>query len=176
MASSTLVQERAHAWWQAHIVDRDPVEDAVAPDEIPEVVGEITVRTDARFIETADELLEARDVRKAAEELYKTAKADFVELVGDKGIYEANGARIHYQERAGRVTFDKKALASSEPLDPFKVQAFLGGLDVSSSQLGAILDQLRDEVEDLRLDLSQFEKRGKSFADIRPYRLKSAAD
>ena len=170
------IQERAHAWWQAHIVNRDPVEDAVAPDNIPEVKGEITVRTDARFIETANELLEARDVKKAAEELYKAAKADFVELVGEKGIYEADGARVHYQERAGRVTFDKKALAASQPLDPFKVQVFLGGLDVSPLQLRGVLAQFRDEVEDTRIDLGQFEKRGESFDDIRPYRLKGAAD
>ena len=170
------VQERAHAWWQAHIVNRDPVEDAVAPDNIPEVAGEITVRTDALFIESANELLEARDVRKAAEELYKAAKADFVELVGEKGIYEADGARVHYQERAGRVTFDKKALAASLPLDPFKVLAFFSELPISPLQLSGFLELLREKGEELQLDLSQFEKRGESVDDIRPYRLKSAAD
>ena len=169
------IQERAHAWWQAHIVNRDPVEDAVAPDNIPEVKGEITVRTDALFIETANELLEARDVKKAAEELYKAAKADFVELVGDKGVYEADGARIHYQERAGRVTFDKKALAGVGPLDPLKVQAFINGLNISTSQLPAVLAAFRS-AGDLRIDLAQFEKLGESFDDIRPYRLKGAAD
>ena len=163
------IQERGNKWWYAHVVNRDPVEDAVAPDHIPEVKGEITVRTDKAFIAVADELLEARDVRKAAEELYAVAKAGFVNLVQDHGIYESDGARIHFQERPGRVTFDKKALAASLPLDPTKVQAFIGSI-------GGYLYQFRDEVDDMRLDLSQFEKRGKSFADLRPYRLKAAAD
>ena len=176
------IRERAGLWWDTHVLNRDPVEDAVAPEHIPEVKGEIIVRTDAPFIESANDLLEARDVRKAADELYATAKAAFVELVGEKGIYEATDARIHYQERAGRVTFDKKALAASLPLDPLKVQAFLNGLGGTfrfirlPDQLGALMDEFREASEDLRLDLSQFEKRGKSFPDIRPYRLKSAAD
>ena len=170
------LQERAIEWWHSHIYERQPVEDAVAPDDIPEVKGEITVRTDKQFIAVADELLEARDVKKAAGELYKAAKADFVDLVGEKGIYEANGARIHFQERPGRLTFDKKALASSLPLDPAKVQAFIGGLNLTSNLLSELLAAFRDEVEDLRLDLGYFEKRGKSFADLRPYRLKAAAD
>jgi hypothetical protein len=128
------------------------------------VVGSVTKRNDAEFINAVNHLREARAVAKTGEELFEQAKANVLEIVGSKpGIYEAPGVgRINFAERAGRTSLDTKALAAARPIDRMKLFTVLSQYNEYSAAetLGH---------EDIDLDLSEYEKTGKPFHDFRFY-------
>lgn len=154
-------------WWERHIVNREPV--PLDPEEaeiaVPEVKGEIVQVEDPEWIQAVEDLLEAKDVKKEVAELEKAAKAKLAELTGGKGAFEGGGFRVYYKELPGRVSFQKKALEATKPLDRMSVATFVRSL---GEEHFAAFEELLPE---LALDLSDFEKRGKSYEELRTYRL-----
>ena len=155
-------------WWERHIVNREPVpiESEASEVDLPEVKGEIVQVEDPAWIEAVQDLLEAKDVKKEVAELEAAAKAKLAELTGGKGAFEGGGFRVYYKERPGRVSFQKKALEAVKPLDRMSVATFVRSLGEEH------FDAFEELLPELALDLSDFEKRGKSYEELRTYRLK----
>jgi hypothetical protein len=126
--------------------------------------GEGTVKqVDApEFIEAVSMLRQAYELCEEGETLKQLAKDKVKEFLGDKGKYEGGGVRVHWYERAGNKTFDKKALAQASPLDRQKITRLL--LDLFNRGL---VDP--DGLSACTLDLSQFDKQGKPVEVFTPY-------
>lgn len=162
--------EKEREFWQ-YVSTMSPPPNVVAEvqDQKIVVVGTVTKRTDEEFVAAMQHLREARAVAKTGEELVEAAKANVLDLIGDKpGIYESPGVgRINYAMRAGRVTLDVDRLEAAKPLDREKVFSAL------SDPAPILPDDLRDSVNHaamnggLDLDLSEFRKQGKPYADFR---------
>lgn len=166
------VMDRAEEWWNRHIVNREPAEEAEPPEKLPEVPGEVTFREDEPFLEAASLLLEARDIRDEAKAAYDAAKDELKAVLGAYGVYEGGDARIYYRQQPGRTTKDWKGLEKARPFDPARVQEVLlsypiPGFGVLDRE--QLLQTLGDEA---LLDLDAFLKTGNPYEELRPYRLK----
>jgi putative phage-type endonuclease len=95
----------------------EPVKEDAEKLEIAKVGGQdITLRDDEPFIESAQKLREAIELKADAEALFEMAKQDVINRIeAVPGTYQGGGMTLHYKEQAGRVTFDKKALAATHP-------------------------------------------------------------
>jgi putative phage-type endonuclease len=109
----------AYEFWTKHVQTETPpsFDTAQADVEIAKQGGSVTVRDDETFIAKVSALKEAADLKRDADELHEIAKKDVIDAIeGEPGCYQVPGlARIHYTQTAGRVTFDKKALAAAFP-------------------------------------------------------------
>lgn len=164
-----LMVVRARAWWQKHVVNRDPIEDDTPPEiDVPQgPPGEITVLDDEAFYSLADEALEARGLRDAARDLYGDLQDRLKDYLTEPGAYEQDDVRVHLLSKPGRTTLQKSKLKHARPLDRFLVRSLLlGELDPG----GRTVDELLDTLE---LDFAQFEKTGNGWLEVRPYRLRS---
>lgn len=119
----------AVAFWTEHVTPGIPPRADTVPHEIEmaKTGGSVSVRDDETFVAKCLALKEATDLKRDAEELLEIAKKDLIDAFdGEPGAYEVPGlARIYYTQTAGRVTFDKKALAAAHPeldLEPFNKQ------------------------------------------------------
>lgn len=131
------------------------------------IVGSVTKRSDAAFIEAISFLQEAKALVKTAEQSEEEAKEHFIDVIGDApGIYEVEGiGRVHYSERDGRSGFDDKALAGAKPLDRIMVGAILTPYLANGKLPEAIVKQIAAA----NLDLSKFAKKGKPYRELRTY-------
>jgi putative phage-type endonuclease len=87
--------------------------------ELTRIGGSVTFRDDESFLSKAQTLREATQLRKDGEELYELAKQEMLEEIErEPGCYEGGGVRIHYSQRSGRKTFNKKRLAADYPQIP----------------------------------------------------------
>lgn len=156
--------EKEREFWQ-YVETMSPPPNIVAEivGEQIVVVGSVTKRTDEEFVAALTHLREARAVAKTGEELVEAAKANVLELVGDKpGIYESPGiGRVNYAMRAGRVTFDAEKLANVKPLDRLAVGAIL------QPYMSDLPESVIQKIGEANLDLTQFQKVGKPFPDFR---------
>ncbi len=161
--------ELEREFWEKHVVARIPPPQVTEPRvALPPVEGEVMRRDDPEWAAAIARLREARELRESAETLEAAANERVQELMGQYGVAEGAGARVYWRLREGRVTFDRQALERVRPLDQFKVVSFLAAQGIAPS---VIEDWLRREKPEL--DLSQFEKQGKPFAEFRFYELKS---
>lgn len=172
------LREKVREFWA--FVERG--ERPVAPlsyDDLPRIVtpkGRLTIRTDTEWQKIASLYLEAKELLDVSEANMEAAKAMMKEAMGGFGRAEGFGIRTHYNQRDGRMTFDKDALAGAMPLDPILVSK-------------AIFEVLHaDDYKDLRtllvneinasgkMDLTRFSKRGNGYEELRVYPLKDGAD
>lgn len=175
------VMDQGEEWWNRHIVNREPVEESLkTPENLPEVEGEVMVREDEPFRDAAEWLLEARDIRDEAKAAYDQAKDQLKAVLGTFGVFESAeaGARIYYRQRPGRKTKDWKGLQKAGPVDRAKLQyALVRTLtDFPGIEEMDVLEILRRIGDDILLDLEDYEKQGKPYEELRPYRVEIAAD
>lgn len=166
---------RGREWWARHVINREPVADAAPPEKLPEVSGELVLRSDTIFAEAARDLLDARDIRKEAEAIETDAKIRLKATLGGFGAFEGAGARVYYRLQQGRVTKDWKALERTGAIDPAKLQAWLTRIG-DETGVPILVSELREAADELRLDLTQFETRGAPYEELRPYRVKAQAE
>jgi len=84
--------------------------------DLPETQnGEVALMDSPEWSEAVKMLKEAVEIGKEAESLKEEAKARIVLLMNGRPVCEGAGARIYYREQAGRLSFDKKALAKDHP-------------------------------------------------------------
>jgi putative phage-type endonuclease len=107
-------------FWNEHVVTQTPPnaeQSGKKTDiEFAKTDGTVTFRDDETFIAKSVALIEAIQLTADAEQLFEMAKKEYLEAIEDSpGIYECAGLRVHYNERPGRKTFDKKALAAKHP-------------------------------------------------------------
>lgn len=171
------LRAKIHEFWQ-YVENRQRPEKPLKYDDLPTltgVAGQVIMRGDQLFADVVGRLIEAKQIKKSAEEIEDLAKTDVRDmLAGQYGSFEGGGYRIHYKQRAGRNTFDPDTLAGAVPLDPIKVASVIAnsGL-IEGDSLKQLLANLAAEA---RLDLSQFYNQGAPYAEIRTYVLKSEAD
>lgn len=116
--------------WNDHILQGIPPVPVPADKpniEFMQVGGSnITFRDDEAFTNAAQLLREAIQLEKDASELKELAKTRILETIERQyGSYQGGGIRFHWSQKAGRKTFDKKALAAAHPeinLEPFEKQ------------------------------------------------------
>jgi putative phage-type endonuclease len=112
--------EAAQRFWTNHVLTQTPPElpaNGKKPEfELTKSDGSVTFRDDEPFVQKSLSLVEAIQLKADAETLFDMAKKDYLESIEDTpGVYECAGLRVHYNERAGRKTFDKKRLAAEHP-------------------------------------------------------------
>lgn len=168
-----LVEREAEFWTLVETMTPPPpvVREIAEEPEIMQI-GDVTKRGDQEFIEAAANLREAKELEATAKQLAETAKARMIELVGDKpGIYESPGARVYYREQGGRVTFDKKALAATNPIPLTDAIQVTTDLFHQYHDFGGTppADELATAFDSYVIDLSAFEKVGKPFRTTRTY-------
>ncbi|KKM73191.1 hypothetical protein LCGC14_1413010 [marine sediment metagenome] len=174
--------EHEGAFWRAVENRERPSE--VAPDlpDLPEVSGEVVVRTDPEWLVAVAALAEARNLTKTAGELEAVAKGAVKSLMGGFGIQEGGGYRFYHQEREGRAQHAQtvKAIEKAGPLDPMKaVKAVVRGLrDVLTYEFADadLAVQVGDWLLGSSMDLDALKKIGKPFAHFQGYPLKVEAE
>jgi putative phage-type endonuclease len=160
-------------FWNKYVVAKEPpptvnVEFKV---DLPKVEGELVMRNDPDWQETARRYVEALALREDAENLVQAGKDQLKSLMGGYGAVEGAGLRCYFSQRAGRKTFDKKALANAKPLDREKVFAVVSGM-VAKGELEP--HDGRDVIKALgdggcELELEAFDKIGDPYDDFRTY-------
>lgn len=164
--------EALEAFWNEHVIPRvpppaDPKEHRVV---LPKVEGALKSREDDAFAQAVSALAQAQESEKEAKSLVESAKAAVLDVINkEHGVYESDEYRVYYTPVAGRVTFDKKALAAARPIDPIKL---LGVIDdymrVDHPELMSVFVEALSK-RDVQLDLSEFETRGDDFSTLRIY-------
>lgn len=120
MTIYTAAIDAAERFWTCHVLTQTPPELPTAgkkPEfELTKFDGSVTYRDDEHFVVRSAALIEAMQLKADAEQLFEIAKTDLLAAIEDTpGVYECAGLRLHYHERAGRKTFDKKRLAAEHP-------------------------------------------------------------
>ncbi|MGH3426863.1 MAG: YqaJ viral recombinase family protein [Mycobacteriales bacterium] len=166
--------EKAVIFWNEYVLKRVPppadASDESLAKELTASGGTVTRRTDADFIAAMDLLREAKQLTAEAELVEEAAKERVREVLGEetRGCFEGPGSRLYVREQAGRVTFDKAALAGAKPLDRLSVGAVV--IDGIRPYVPAdVLASVYSELQRCTLDLKQFEKQGKPFTTTRAY-------
>jgi len=164
-----LLIEKEREFWTL-VETMTPPEPVVAEmkDGKVEIVGTVEKRYDDKAREAFTMLREAKAMKKTSEELEEQALYRVREVIGENryGVFEAPGiGRLNVSQRAGRLTFDSKALANVRPLDRIAVGALLEPFFES----GAIPVTLVSWLANADLDLAQFDKIGKPYDDVRFY-------
>jgi len=165
-------------FWHQHVEKRIPPPET--PNTTPELVaqlakaeqaaggGELIVRSDVEWCEAARMYLEAKELGETSENLLASAKEKLQGLMGQKGAVEGGGLRVYWSEQDGRVTFDRKALEGSAPLDRLAVAAAINQRVMSDDTKVAILSDLVH----CGVNLKTFEKQGKAFEVFKAYQVK----
>lgn len=111
------IMEREAAFWHGLKHGIRPFEDAAQTEkiQIPEVGGEMVTLTGDEALAAAAAFIEAQEIRKDAEALEAAATARIVELMAGADVAALPGLRIYNREQAGKVSFDRKALAKAHP-------------------------------------------------------------
>jgi len=166
-------------FWRQHIEKRVPPPEV--PNTTPELVaqlakaeaasggGELILRSDAEWCEAARMYLEAKELGETSENLLASAKEKLQALMVQKGAVEGGGLRVYWSEQDGRVTFDRKALEASAPLDRLAVGAAINQRVMNDDTKTAILADLGQ----CGVDLKTFEKQGKSFDVFKAYQVRA---
>lgn len=83
--------------------------------ELPEVEGQLIVRSDDEWVKAAETMQQAAALRGTADDLEESAKTKLKELMGGYGAVEGGGIRVYWKRLAGRKTFDQKRLLAEHP-------------------------------------------------------------
>lgn len=162
-----LVQLEA-AFWHMHVLTKDPPPLVAAQSEVPlpATTSSIQQMTDPVFANAVRLWLDATETEKAAEALKEAARTEMLAAIGRRlGVYEGAGVRVYYQQvsRAGR--FDKEALRRLGAIDPLALQVWAQGKNLDLPQL-----------EQVMLDLTQFEQPPSTYEQLRVYPLAPAKE
>lgn len=157
------------AFWQ-RVIDKTPPDETPVTIDLPPVDdGFLVKRDDVEWAQAVALLRESKELKATAAELEEQAKQRVKDTMQVKGVVEGAGMRVYWKDRAGRVSFDRKALEACQPLDPTKVALLL----VQALADYPLAESLSQKIgEEARFDLSQFEKQGKSYDEIRAYPLR----
>lgn len=109
------MMEREAAFFEQVRKGQRPTEEQPEAIELPEIGGEMVTLTDDDALAAAAAYCEAEQILKDAEALKESAKSRIEELMAGADVAELPGLRIYNREQAGRITFDKKALAKAHP-------------------------------------------------------------
>lgn len=158
-------------WWTEHVVRRRPPEEQKIeiPVEAAVSVGEVTIIDTPNFRDAVTRYFEARGLSEMAEALVEATKAELLEMMGNHLVVEGGGARFIHKPTKGRTTFDQKALAAVQPIDPIKLRDALIGVDVA--EMHPDCETWDAFVAKVSLDLSRFTKTGAASQPFRPYLL-----
>lgn len=184
---NALIQKEEQ-FWKGYVEPRvpPPVVENTAPELLAQLAkaqgdaggGDLIVRNDPQWADAAAMYREAKEIAETGENLLETAKAKLKELMGGYGAIEGAGLRAYFSQRAGRVTFDKKALAAGMPMDRTSVatavnefvQAIPGDLIEGFAQAN---HRLIEALDAATLDLSAFDKTGKPYDQFAAYIVKA---
>lgn len=167
-----LLIEKEREFWTL-VETMTPPEPIIAEmkDGKIEVVGKVEKRYDEEARDAISLIVQAKALKKTAEEQEAQAIENFVEVVGDRfGVFEAPGiGRINRATRAGRTSFDAKALANARPLDRIKTMTAIMESFEGVDNPHWLAKRVQDCIEGCDLDLSQFQKVGASYTEVRAY-------
>jgi len=163
------LMDQAEAWWERHVVNREPIEAGEVPDlKVPVVEGELVrLDDDPHFTEAAHLLMETRAAKKEVAAMEEAAKARLERVLGERhGAFQSGVMRVYRTLSPGRTSTDHRAIKKLGPLDPMKTQAAI----VAHFGDGA-LEAFAEVVDDVRLDFSDFEKKGQPYTTLRTYEI-----
>jgi putative phage-type endonuclease len=176
LASALVLQEQR--FWMAHVEKRvpPPVQVNTAPDLMAALAkaeaaagdAKLIVRNDPEWAEAARMYTEAREIVETGENLLETSKERLKALMVERGAVEGSGLRVYWSEQDGRVTFDRKALEASAPLDRIAVATAINQRVMNDDTKVAILADLGQ----CGVNLKTFEKQGKSFDVFKAYQVR----
>lgn len=170
----TFLLEAGQRFWDEHVVKRvppDPTEwelfaKADAPKLI-ELAGEVVLVEDEGVVRLAEEFIEARDLREQAAGLYEKAAAAMLEAQKRLGVKRVQvpsiAGKFTVVQNAGRVSFQKDALALARPIDWDLARDFLLNMGVPE-------DEINEVLEGMALDLGRFERQGEPSEYVLPPR------
>ena len=178
-AMSAFLLEAGQRFMDEHVTPRvapDPDEwELLAKEDAPKLVdlsGELTVIEDKAAVKIGRALLEAKEVHKEAEALFKDRKTDmqaWMENVGLRRIQIPKVGKFTVVQNQGKKTFSEPSLRLARPLDWDLVRA---RLLVEASDLPADQqptdEQLDTLLETLALDLSRFQRQGDPHSHVLP--------
>jgi putative phage-type endonuclease len=153
-------------FWEHHVIPQVP---PAKPENerviLPKVSGLIKERDDAEFAQAVEAYVQAQQYEKEAKSLVDSTKEAVLDAINrENGVYESDDYRVYYTPVDGRVTFDRKALAASRPIDGAKLMGVL-----SDMGHGDLVPKLAERANDFIVDLSRFETRGNDFSTLRTY-------
>jgi putative phage-type endonuclease len=166
-------------FWRQHVEKRIPPPEV--PNTTPELVaqlakaeeaaggGELILRSDAEWCETARMYLEAKDLGETSANLLASAKEKLQALMGEKGAVEGGGLRVYWSEQGGRKSFDRKTLEATKPLDAIAVAAHINGF----AMLTTLQEKLLDGLKNCRVAFAKFEKQGEPFDVFKAYQVRA---
>lgn len=164
------------AWWERHIVNREPIEETKPLEDLPAVKGMVTHRSDRLFEDAVRDYLEARDVEKEAKEIKTEASARLKKVLDEIGVYEGGGGRVYFQQMNGNNQHAQtiKAIQAQKPIDPMKLQVALvqkleGYPGIREFDVVEILASIAEEV---RLDIDDLAVKGNPYKKLQVYRVR----
>lgn len=166
-------------FWLQHVTPRVPPPEVsnTTPELVAQLAkaeqaaggGELILRSDPEWCDAARMYLEAKELGETSENLLASAKEKLQALMGQKGAVEGGGLRVYWSEQDGRVTFDRKALGASAPLDRLAVGAAINARVMNDDTKTDILTDLAQ----CGVNLKMFEKQGKAFDVFKAYQVRA---
>jgi len=150
-----LILTETETLWRS-IVNRTPPPRAeVTFPDLPKPPGEILQRDDAAWEKAMADLVDARDLRKAAETLEDGAKENVKALLGGHAVAQGFGVRVYWRETAGQPYYADAwtALKGRSPIDAITAATAL-------QQAGVPLDTINAALGEARIDMDAILPRG----------------
>jgi putative phage-type endonuclease len=111
-----IIMEKDGEFWKMLQDGIIPDEEQLPTIELPSAQGSIVMMGNTLgWNEAVRELYEAQEIRKEAESLEETAKAEIRKLMGNASSVESDGFRAYMLNQKGRKTIDAKKLEKEFP-------------------------------------------------------------
>ena len=114
-----IIIEKDTEFWNMIQAGEVPEEDGPVIDLPPALQSEIFRCSTSEWLHAVDELQEAIEIRKEAEELETSAKETIQTLMGQAQVAESEGFRAYWRYQDGRVTLDSKKMKKDFPALPW---------------------------------------------------------
>lgn len=180
-AFQEIILERVAAWWQRHIVDREPASELPAGEplvdlaKLPKVEGKVVQVEAESEVEFLRDMWEARELRDQAKETYDA----YVEAVkGGRfpiGVFEGGGVRMYHSLRGGGTRLKVVDADLAQLVDPLRLQQVLvrelqrASAAIPGSEVREILARVADEI---RVDPQHYHVPKAEYQEVKLYQLK----
>lgn len=153
------------SFWHANVLGgvEPPAFIAVAEQALPATTSAVQTIDTPAFANAVRLWLDAKETEDAAAALRDSARVEMLAAIGNHlGVYEGAGVRVYYTKTVRGGRFDKDALRRLGAIDPLALQTWAQGKNLDLPQL-----------EQVMLDLTQFEQPPVEYEQLRVYPLPS---
>lgn len=174
-----IIEDRVAAWWNRHIIDREPAPELPAGEplvdlsKLPKVEGRVVQLDDEEDRAFVSRMIEARDLRDESKALYDGMVAEIKDGRLPIGVFETDRARLYHAVRGGGTRLKVSDTDLAQLIDPLRLQAHIMALFESEGIAGPV-EWLAQIAEEIRVDPQHYHVPKAEYQEVKLYELKAS--